>query len=92
MEKFSALKSITKQFLNGDLEKLKIEYEEDNIMRVEISYVDHDDYHLFYIVDAHRDTHKVDFVEHYCNYGRDFINLKPNRLFEKVFTQYLFPQ
>ena len=33
----------------------------------------------------------IDFMEHYCNYGRDFINLKRNIPFEKAMTSYFFP-
>ena len=90
MEKFSDLKGITKTLLNGDLEKLKVEYEDDTIMRIEVSYVDHDDYHLFYIIEANRHTEQVKFIEHYCNYGRDFINLKHSASYDKALLAYLF--
>lgn len=90
MEKFSDLKTITKEHLNGQLEKLKVEYEDDKTMRIEVSYTDYDEYHLFYIVEANRETKHLSFVEHYCNYGRDFIRLKPNKPFEQAFTSYLF--
>jgi len=90
MEKFSNLKEITKALLNGELEKLKVEYEDDRIMRIEIAYVDHDDYHLFYITEADRQKKQITFIEHYCNYGRDFINLKHSAAFDKALQAYLF--
>ena len=90
MKKFSALSDITTTYLNGTLERLKIEYEDDNTMRAEVMYTDKDEYHLYYIVDIHQETMDVQFVEHYCNYGRDFINIKRNKLFEDSLKNYLF--
>ncbi len=92
MKKFSELQELTKSYLNGDLDKLKVEYEDDNQMRVEVAYTDKDHYHLFYVVDINQANQHVDFIEHYCNFGRDYINLVPCDRFEKALKEYLFKE
>ena len=90
MKKYSELRHIVYEYLDGELDKLKIEYEDDDTMRVEVAYVDKDLYHLFYIVDVHQLEETLQYKEHYCNYGRDFITLKPNKPFEASLKKYLF--
>ena len=90
MHKFSDMKVLVEQHLNGHLEKLKVEYEDDVTMRMEFGYLDDDQYHLFYDVKVHTDTYLVEFLEHYCNYGRDYINLKHSQAFDSAVQAYLF--
>lgn len=92
MKKYSVLAQITKHCFEGELERLKIEYEDDHTMRVEVMYTDRDEFHLFYIVEVHLESRSIDFEEHYCNYGRDYINLQRNMKFEHELHDYLFPQ
>lgn len=90
MQKFSELKSLVETHLNGHLEKLKVEYQDDVTMKMEFYYLDDDDYHMFYDVLVHTETHKVDFLEHYCNFGRDYITLKQHKPFEHAVHHYFF--
>jgi len=92
MHKFSDMKVLVEDHLNGHLEKLRVDYEDDITMRMEFAYLDDDDYHLFYDVCVHSEQGTVDFREHYCNYGRDFIPLKPHHRFEEAVRHYLFHQ
>lgn len=91
MEKFHDVAEITEKHLNGHLVRLRVDYEDDITMKVEVAYEDEDQFHLFYDICVHRENESIRFMEHYCNYGRDYINLKRNIPFEHDMTEYFFP-
>jgi hypothetical protein len=90
MHKFSDLKVLVEHHLNGHLEKLRVDYEDDITMRMEFAYLDDDEFHLYYDICVHTERETIDFLEHYCNFGRDFINLSPFQVFEEAVRHYLF--
>lgn len=93
MHKFNDLKQLVEDHLDGRLERLRVEYDDDVTMKMEFVYVADDECHMVYVVCVHIVNETVQFLEHYCNYyGREYIEVKPHLRFDRALHEHLFTQ
>ncbi|AIO18092.1 hypothetical protein KQ51_00189 [Candidatus Izimaplasma bacterium HR1] len=92
MEKYAFIKELTKKYLDGDLSTLRMDYNSTKIATVDVIYEDYNKYRFDYILEIDKESKKVKFLKHFCEYGRDQIGLKRNKVFEDAVKEYLFEQ
>lgn len=92
MHKFSEMKELVSDHLDGHLERLRVEYEDDIHMLMEFAYVGDDDFFMYYDVLVDSEQEQVQFKESFCLYGRNQIRLKQQPRFDRAVTTYLFPK
>ena len=90
MDKYSFIKDLTKQYLDGNLSKVKMEYEGSDSTIVDVVYHDGNPYAFIYRFEVTLSTRDITFIKHYCVYNSDEIKLKRDPQFEKAVLQYLF--
>ena len=90
MEKYSNLKELTKEFLNGKLSMIKMEYDNPKTTMVNVIYKDEAKYDFNYKLEVNNDSKEIKFREHICDYCNEKIELKRNKQFEAAVASYLF--
>lgn len=90
MEKYHYLQTLTKKFLHGDLTKLKMEYENEVNTVVDVIYEDDNKYIFDYRIEVNNESKDIKFLTHFCEYARDQIQLKRDKLFENAVCTCLF--
>jgi len=89
MEKYQDVAKITKEFLDGDLQKLFVEYENPTVVHVRLIYSDENDFQLDYELDINLKKQKVVFCKHELTNPFERTNLQRNKNFEKALFDYL---
>lgn len=92
MHKFSEMKQLVEDHLDGHLERLRVEYEDDTHMMMEFAYVGEDDYYMYYDVLVNSESEEVSFKECFCIYGRNQIRVNRQPRFDTAVQDYLFPK
>lgn len=90
MEKYVNIREIVKTSIDGMLEKLTMQYENDHDLHIELEYKDKSDYRYGYEMIINRDTMEVDFITHLLLNGLDHVTLKRNPSLEAGVLNYLF--
>lgn len=90
MEKYQYLKELTKEYLDGDLSTLRMDYNDTQYTIVTLIYEDKNKYRFNYSIEIDKDTKEAKFLTHICEYCSDRIALRRNPTFEKAVNEYLF--
>ncbi|QVK20250.1 hypothetical protein KHQ82_07940 [Mycoplasmatota bacterium] len=89
MRKYSKVSELTKQFLNGKLNKVLVEYENENTLLITVSYEDSHHSWLNYTLKVNNKSNSVDFVHHQCRDMVGVITLTREQEFESAICDYL---
>jgi hypothetical protein len=89
MEKYQEVAEITKEYLDGELQKLFIEYQNPTFVHVQLIYEDDTDFQLDYEIDIDLKKQKVLFCKHELTNPFERTNLARNKKFEQALYDYL---
>lgn len=90
MEKYEIVKEITKDYLEGTLEKLTIQYEKDNVLNLSIEYEDSHNFRYDYDMEYDTIKHLVKFVSHQSTGVLYRVNLDREESFEEEIRKAVF--
>ena len=90
MKKYSEIKSITRDYLNGELFKLTMEYTDDKNLKVSIVYEDSYDYLFDYDIEVHSKTHDFNFLGHQSKSAMFKLKLERDKQFEQAICNSIF--
>lgn len=90
MEKFAGFTEITNKFLDGRLEELRLNYEDQDHLQVSVTYEYNNYYSLDYKLEVDLSNKSVDFITHHANGSLDRVELNRDKEFEQAVTEYLF--
>jgi hypothetical protein len=86
------MKRLVEDHLDGQLERLRVEYDDNVTMKMEFVYKSDDECHMVYVVCVHIVNETIRFLEHFCNYyGREYIDVRSVGRFERALHDHLFP-
>lgn len=89
MDKYHELSAITKTFLDGDLQKLSVEYENTRLVHLQMIYEDASKYQFDYEVDVDLGKHQIIFFKHVLTNPFEQTNIRRNKEFEHALEDYL---
>ncbi len=89
MQKYKGLSELTKEYLQGTLCNLSMNYETDDFVNIHIEYTD-DIYVYDYCLGINKDTHVRSFFNHDCVGHFSEVHLERNIPFEEAIETYLF--
>ena len=90
MEKFASFGKITNKFLHGNLGELSINYEDENHLKVSVTYEYNNYYLLDYLLEVNLLDRSIDFIAHHAKGSLDRVELNREEEFEKAVSEYLF--
>lgn len=90
MEKFASFTKITDQYLNGKLNELVVNYEDQTHMHVHVSYEYNNYYWLDYEVEVDVDNKQVNFISHRSKSSINKVELSREKEFETAVSDYFF--
>ena len=90
MEKYKNLKNIVLNSLNGDLDKLTMQYENDHDLHIELEYKDQSEYRYRYEMIIEKFKKQIDFISHTLISGLDHPSLTRNQELEIGVFNYFF--
>lgn len=91
MEKYREFESITKEFLDGKLVGLNVDYDQEDKLHLIVSYKCNDYFTLDYELEVNTLDHKVSFLSHGSHKIIDKIRLNNDPKFDNAVTKYFFP-
>ncbi|XMB85315.1 hypothetical protein RJG79_07755 [Mycoplasmatota bacterium WC44] len=89
MRKYSKVSELTKEYLNGKLNKVSIEYENENTLLISVSYEDSHHGWFNYAIKMNNKSNGVDFVHHQCRDMVGVITLTREQEFESAICDFL---
>jgi len=89
MKKFGDVYQLTRDYLNGKLEKFSIDFKNENCCVVSVVYQDDFKYRYDYDVEINREQHDTHFLGHSGTSVLCKLNLERNQEFEKAICNYL---
>jgi hypothetical protein len=89
MKKFSDVYQMTREFLNGKLEKFSMNYKNENCLVISVKYEDDYDYRYDYDVEIVKDGRVVNFLGHNGTSVLCKIKLDRNQDFENAICNYI---
>lgn len=90
MERLNALSQIAKQYLDGNLCRLVMEYESKYDLHISLQYKDRYDAWFDYELVLHKKKKSVDFIKHdHCS-CIECLHLKRVKEFEQALVDYLY--
>ena len=92
MEKYKNISVLTKEHLKGKLNKLTIEYENDDVVLISVTYEDDHNYWFDYQLSLNNDNEEVNFLHHVCSNIIGAVALDRDKVFEHAVTEYLLNQ
>lgn len=92
MEKYKNISVFTKEYLKGKLNKLTIEYENDNVVLISVTYEDDHQYWFDYQLSLNNQNEEISFMHHVCSNVIGAVALDRDNRFEKAVTSYLLEQ
>ena len=90
MEKFASFGKITDEFLNGKLEELVVDYENDHMMAVKVSYEYNNYYTIDYEVEIDITSKEVNFRGHSSQGYLNKVDLNREKGYEQAVSKYFF--
>ena len=91
MEKYSRFAKLTTEFLNGDLEKLEVAYNDDHSVTLTIVYKDTNEYRFDYEIQVDIPKHMVEYASHMSEGYLNRVELGRESAFEQAVCNELFP-
>ncbi len=90
MKKYPRIAELTKQYLEGNLEKLTIEYDKHDTFIIKVLYEDPYDFKFDYDIELNSKKRDFSFLGHHSMSVLHRINLDRDKQFEHALTNYLF--
>lgn len=90
MEKFNSFARLTKEFLQGTMSKLEIQYEDDNSVLLKVLYEDTNQYRYDYEMHIDLLQHLVDYATHLSKGYLSRVELSREQAFEQAITNAFF--
>jgi hypothetical protein len=90
MDKFKSFKLITDKYLGGKLVDLHIDYQNEKIVNVLVSYECNNFFTLDYEIDLDIDKHDVKFISHGSSRAFEKIRLSSEPTFDKAVSNFFF--
>lgn len=88
MKKYSRVSELTEMHLKGKLEKILVEYENEDTLIVSVSYAAGFNGIYDYSLKLNNQNHNVDFVGHKCQFRGEGIKLKRDQAFETEISSF----
>lgn len=89
MVRKNGISEITKEFLDGTLRKLTMEYKTKDTLLVSIMYNDSNDYYFDYDMEINSETERSNFLSHKCKTQLFKLNLERTLGFENAVSSYI---
>lgn len=90
MEKFNRFAKLTNQFLQGNLEKLEVDYNDDHSVTLKIMYADQNEYRFDYEMTLDISGHLVEYATHISEGYLNRVELTRESAFEQAVCSELF--
>jgi len=90
MEKYNALSKITEDYLDGNLCRLVMEYENKYDLHISMQYKDRFDKWFDYEIILHKNKKSIDFIKHDCYNCIECLHLNRVTTFENALVEYLY--
>lgn len=90
MEKYSRLSKITNEFLHGNLAKLQVNYENDDLMSLTFLYEDNNHYWFDYEISISIPKKHVEHASHFTTGYLNKVELNRESEFEKAVFNEIF--
>jgi len=89
MVRHNGISEITKEFLDGTLRKLTMQYTDPDTLRVSIMYNDSNDYYFDYDMEINSRTELPNFLSHKCKTQLFKLNLGRTLSFENAVSSFI---